>query len=81
MGIVITRDNLSEKLKNPCSICMLVGYSVDHVNDVYWMLNLNNKRIFQTRDDFCLVSDYLDWCKNKAPSNDKDKDKDDSIGT
>jgi hypothetical protein len=50
------------------------GYSVDQANDVYRMLNLNSKRIIQTRDVVWLGKCYNDWRKNEAPSNDSDKD-------
>jgi hypothetical protein len=40
------------------------------------MLNLNNKRIIQTRDVFWIENGYNDWRKNKSLLNDKDKDDD-----
>jgi hypothetical protein len=55
---------------------MFVGYLLDHANDVYWILNLNSKRLIQTRDVFWLEKCYNDWCKNKYPSNYNDKDED-----
>jgi hypothetical protein len=55
---------------------MLVGYSVDRTNDVYLILNLNTKRIIQTRDAFWKGKGYNDWRSNKSPSNNNDTDKD-----
>jgi hypothetical protein len=52
MGVVTTKDDIQGKLKNRSVTCMVVGFSVNHANDVYWMLNLNSKRIIQTRDFF-----------------------------
>jgi hypothetical protein len=41
MGVVTTKDDIQMKLKNRNLICMFVGYSVDHANDIYWMFNMN----------------------------------------
>jgi hypothetical protein len=53
-----------------------VGYSVDHANNVYRILNLNSKRIIQTRHFAWIGKCYNDWRNNKAPSNDNRKDED-----
>jgi hypothetical protein len=50
IGVVTTKANIQRKLKNRGTPCMFVGYSVHHVNDVYRMLNLDTKRIIQSRD-------------------------------
>jgi hypothetical protein len=76
MGVVTTKDDIQGKLKNHSLTCMLVGYSVDHANNVYRMLNLNSKSIIQTRDVVWLEKCYNDRRKNKTPSNDNDKDED-----
>jgi hypothetical protein len=76
MGVVITKDGVQGKLKNRSLTCMFVKYSVDHTNDGYWIFNLNTKRIMQTKDAVWLEKGYNDWRKNKAPSNDNDKDND-----
>jgi hypothetical protein len=55
---------------------MFLRYSVELVNDVYRMLNLNSKRITQTRDVIWLGKFYNHCLKNKSHSNDNDKDKD-----
>jgi hypothetical protein len=44
---------------------MFVGYSVVHANDVYRMMNLNSKRIIQTRDAIWLWKRYNDGLKEK----------------
>jgi hypothetical protein len=76
MGVVTTKDEIQAKLKSRGSTFMFVGYSFDHANDVYRILNLNSKRITQTRDVIWLVKCYDNWLKNKAPSNDNDMDED-----
>jgi hypothetical protein len=50
MAVVTTKDDIQSKLKTRGLTYMFVGYSVDHANDVYQMLNLNTKRIINTRD-------------------------------
>jgi hypothetical protein len=49
MGAVTTKGDIQWKLKNCGLTCMFVGYSVDHANDAYRILNLNSKRIIQKR--------------------------------
>jgi hypothetical protein len=78
-GVVTTKDDIQGKLKNRGSTCMFAGYSVDYENDAYRTLNLNSKRIIQTRDAVWLGKYYNDWRKNKTPSNDKDEDIGDSM--
>jgi hypothetical protein len=48
IGVVITKDDMQGKVKNFGSTYMFVGYSVDHKNDVYLMLNLSSKMITLT---------------------------------
>jgi hypothetical protein len=76
MVIVTTKDGIQRKLKDRGLTCRFVGYSVDHANDVYRMLNLNSKSIIQKREVFWLEKYYNAWRKSKAPSNDNDKDDD-----
>jgi hypothetical protein len=52
MEVITTNDDIKVKLMNRGLICMFVGYSVDHANDVYRIMKLNNKRFTQTRDVF-----------------------------
>jgi hypothetical protein len=39
---------------------MFVGYSIHHANDVYRMLNLDTKRIIQSRDVIWLNHNWVD---------------------
>jgi hypothetical protein len=50
IGVVTTKDDIQGKLRNCDTLCMFVGYSVDHANDVYRMLNLDTKGIVNSRD-------------------------------
>lgn len=44
------------------------GYSVDHANDVYRMLNIATKRIVHTRDVVWLDKSYKHWVITNSPS-------------
>jgi hypothetical protein len=50
MGVVTIKNNIQGKFKNRGTICMFMGYSVDHSNDVYRMLNLEPRNIIHSRD-------------------------------
>jgi hypothetical protein len=63
--IVTTKDDIQGKSKNRGLTNMFVGYSVVHANDVYRMMNLNSKRIIQTRDAIWLWKRYNDGLKEK----------------
>lgn len=39
-GVVTTKSDIQGKLTNCGTTCMFMGYSVNHSNDVNWMLNL-----------------------------------------
>jgi hypothetical protein len=65
MGVVTNKDDLQRMMKNCGLACMFVRYSVDHTNYVYRILNLNSKRIIQTRDGFWLAKGYDDWRRKK----------------
>jgi hypothetical protein len=64
IGVVTNKDDIQVKLKSRSLNCMFVRYSVDHANDVYRMLNLNSKRIIQTRDVIWLEKRHNDCHKN-----------------
>jgi hypothetical protein len=65
IGAVATKVNIQSKLKNRGTPYMFVGYSVHHANDVYRMLNLDNKRIIHSRDIIWLNEAYHDWVDRK----------------
>jgi hypothetical protein len=65
IGVVTNKANFQSKLKNRGTPCMFVGYSVHHANDVYRMLNLDNKRIIHSRDIILLNESYHDWIERK----------------
>ena len=77
IGVVTTKDDIQGKLKNRGTFCMFVGYSVDHANDVYRMLNLETKRIVNSRDIKWLNQYYKDWSAKKALVSELSNDDDD----
>ena len=74
MGVVTTKDDIQGKLKNRGTTFMFVGYSVDHANDVYRMLNLKTKKIVNTRDVVWLGKCYKEWSNKKVASIERNLD-------
>ena len=58
---------------------MFVGYSVNHANDVYCMLNLAAKGIINTRDVIWLGKYHKDWIVKKFPINERVNDDEDKL--
>jgi hypothetical protein len=58
---------------------MFVGYSVHHAKDFYRMLNLDTKRIIQSRDIIWLNEAYHDWIDRKVSQKKEIDDEDDDI--
>ena len=77
IGVVTTKDDIQGKLKNRGTYCMFVGYSVNHANDVYRMLNLETKGIINTRDVTWLGKYHKDWIAKKLPITESVNDDDD----
>jgi hypothetical protein len=44
MGVVATKEGIEGELMNRGITCMFVGYSVDHANDVYWIVHFYTKK-------------------------------------
>jgi len=79
MGVVATKSDLQGKLTNRGTTCMFVGYSVNHSNDVYRMLNLDSKRIIHSRDIIWLESNFKTWSRSKISTDKLDDDDNDFI--
>ena len=62
MGIVCIYNNkIKSKLDNRGIHCMLVGYSKDHEEDIYPMLNISTLKVKNTRNVICLKKSYREW--------------------
>jgi hypothetical protein len=61
MGVMTTNANIQGKLANRGTTCMLMGYSVDHSNDVFHMLNPKTRRIINLSDVIWLGKSLKIW--------------------
>jgi Reverse transcriptase (RNA-dependent DNA polymerase) len=77
MGVVTTKKDIQGKLKNRGMTCMFMGYSVDHSNDVYRMLNLETKKIILSRDIVWLNRSYTEWISSRSILKDESEYDDD----
>jgi hypothetical protein len=50
MCVATTKNKIQGKLSNNGTICVFVGYAVNHADDVYRLLNPKTKIIIQSRD-------------------------------
>jgi hypothetical protein len=48
VGVVMTKNDIQGKLTNRGTPCMFTGYSINHVHDVYRMLNIGTKKIINS---------------------------------
>ena len=79
VGVVTTKSNIQGKLRNRGTVCMFVGYSVDHAHDVYRMLNLETDHVINSRDIKWLKLYHKDWINKsnqleRIENNDDDDD-------
>jgi hypothetical protein len=70
VGVVTTKDDIQGKLRNRGTFFMFDGYSVDHANNVYCMLNLDTKGIVHCRDIKWLNLYHNDLIAKKSPVTD-----------
>ena len=62
MGIVRNyKKKIKAKLDNRGTPCMFVGYSKDHKEDVYRMLNVSTLKVKNTQDVIWLNKSYREW--------------------
>jgi hypothetical protein len=74
MGVVTIKSDIQGKLTNRGTTFMFVGYSVNHSNDVYRMLNLDSKRIMNSRDVISSERNFKTWSKLKISAEKLDDD-------
>jgi len=68
MGVVTAKAEIQGKLTNSGITCMFVGYSVDHSINVFRMMNLESKKIINSRDVVWLRKYFKIWSKSKLLS-------------
>ena len=81
MGIIKTKAEIQGKLTNSGITCMFVGYSVDHSINVFRMMNLESKKIINSRDVVWLGKNFKILFKSQLLSekHEFDDDNDDFI--
>jgi len=77
IGIMHDAKKIQGKLNNHGKISMFVGYAADHTGNTFKMLNLDTKRIWQSRDVHWLAPSLLAYAalqlaQLKASKNDND---------
>jgi hypothetical protein len=65
MCLMTTKNKIQGKLSNKGTVCVFVGYAVNHADDVYKLLNPKTKSIIKSRDLVCLIKIYGAWIKSK----------------
>jgi hypothetical protein len=64
-GVVTTKNDIQGKITNRGTPCMFMGYSINHAYDVYRMLNIETKKIINSRDIVWMNKVYKDWKDQK----------------
>jgi hypothetical protein len=67
--LVTTKNEIQGKLSNKGIVCVLLGYVVNHADEVYRQLNPRTKSIIKSRDVVCLNKSYGAWIKSKNDTN------------
>jgi hypothetical protein len=65
MRLVTTKNKIQGKLSDKVTVCVFVGYAVNHADDVYRLLNPKTKSIIKSRDVVWLNKCYGAWIKSK----------------
>jgi hypothetical protein len=50
MCVATTKNKIQGKFSNKGTVCVFVGYAVNHADDVYRLLNQKTKSIIESRD-------------------------------
>jgi hypothetical protein len=58
---------------------MFIGYSINHAHDVYRMLNIETKKIINSRDIIWMNKVYKDWKDQKYKKKSEVDDEDDAV--
>ena len=76
VGVVTTKANIQGKLTSRVTTRVIMGYSVDHSNDVFQMLNLERERIINSRDVIWLGKNFKIWSNTDSQDEKDDIDDD-----
>jgi hypothetical protein len=78
IGVVSTKKDIQGKLTKRGTPCMFMGYSINHAHDVYRMLNIETKKIINSRDIIWMNTVYKDWKEQKEKKK-NEVDDDDTV--
>jgi hypothetical protein len=56
-----------------------MGYSINHAHDVYRMLNIETKKIINSKDIIWMTKVYKDWKDQKEKKKSEVDDEDDAV--
>jgi hypothetical protein len=79
VGVVTTKKDIQRKLTNRGTPCMFMGYSINHAHDFYRMLNIETKKIINSRDIFWMNKVYKDWKDQSDKKKSEVDDEDDAV--
>jgi hypothetical protein len=79
MCVAKTKNNIQGKFSDKGTVCVFVGYAVNHADYVYRLLNSKTKSIIKPRDVMWLNKSYGAWVKVKNDTTVSD-DSDSEIG-
>jgi hypothetical protein len=79
IGVVTTKNDIQGKLTHRGALCMFMGYSSNHAHDVYRMLNIETKKIINSRDIVWMNKVYKDWKDQKDKKKSEVDDEDDAV--
>src|SRR5210317_696196 len=67
MAVFATRDKIQNKMADRGNLCMFLGYSDEHDDSTYRMMNISNKRVIHTRDITWLQKTYGEYYQVQKP--------------
>jgi hypothetical protein len=63
MCVATTKNKIQEKLSDKGTVCVFVGYAVNHADEVYKLLNPKTKSIIKSKDIVWLNKIHEAWFK------------------
>jgi hypothetical protein len=69
MCVLTTKNKIQEKFPDKGTVCVFVGYAVNHADDVYRLMNQKAKSIIKSSDGVWLNKSYGALMKSKNVTN------------
>jgi len=67
MAVFATREKIQNKMADRGKLCMFLGYSDDHDDSTYRMMNITTRKVIHTRDIIWLNQSYGDYYQVQQP--------------